>query len=149
MSVRETNLSKENAYGLIMANFVNRGIHIKSSDEPNHIVAGIGDWKRWLLSSQPWVDITVDISQRDDKSSIKFSLDFRNMYISYVAMSLLVALMVLSAWVALTGGHAMESEVGTFGLLILIFLFVRVAPATRLAKEQFMTEVDRFLPSAS
>lgn len=146
-TVRETNLSRENAYALIMDNFPKIGAIVKHSDEPNQIMAEVGDWKRWLRSSRPWVDIKVIISQREGKSRIEFGFDFLKMYGSYVAVQLILSLLVASVWETLSGGYAAGFVFLALVLLAVSFPFVWVTPITQRAKEQFMSAVDRFLPS--
>lgn len=148
MSVRETNLSKENAYDLIIDNLPKLGIRVKRSDRPDRIIAEVGDWKRWLTASQPWADIKVDISQKDDRSRIEFVLDFRKMYGSYVAMLLVLYLLLAPVCVAFTAGYATSSLFFGLGLfMLLLFPIAWVTPKTHKAKEQFMSAIDRFLPS--
>jgi hypothetical protein len=149
MSTRETKLSKQDAYRLIMNNLVNQGIRIIRSDEPSHTVAEVGDWKRSLLTG-PWGDITVDISEADDRSHIKFTFDFRKMYSSVLVLFTVVYLLVVSIGVFVTGlSHwpfqPLDTAFVLFGVLFVPFAFI--AQVTRETKEKFMTEVDRFLPS--
>jgi hypothetical protein len=146
MSTRETKLSKQDAYRLIRDNLVHKGIRIVRSDEPSHIVAEVGDWKHWLLSGAPWGDFVVDISKTDDRASAKFTFGFRKMYESYMALFLVLNLLVTLAWSALVGGFV--EHLIAYGLPFgILFPIVWVTWKTREAKEEFMTEVDRFLPS--
>ena len=87
---------------MIMNNLVNQGISIIRSDEPSHTVAEVGDWKRSLLT-RPWGDITVDISEADDRSHIEFTFDFRKMYSSVLVLFIVVYLVVVSIGVFVTG----------------------------------------------
>jgi hypothetical protein len=149
MSTRETNLSKQDAYRLIMNSLIKQGVHVRRSDEPSRIVAEVGDWKRSLLT-RPWADITVDISEADDRSHIKFTFDFRKMYSSVLALFIVVYLVVVSIGVFATGlSHWPFQPLGTaLTLFLLLFVpFAFIAQVTRETKEKFMTEVDRFLPS--
>jgi hypothetical protein len=131
---------------LIMNNLTNKGISILRSDEPSHIVAEVGSWKRWLLSAEPWADIVVDISKTDDRASAKFTFGFRKMYESYMALCLVVCLLLSLPFALAQSGLA--GQVILYGLSSgVVFTIVWVPWKTRVAKEEFMAEVDRFLPS--
>jgi hypothetical protein len=149
MSVRETNLPRHDAYRLIMNSLIKQGVHVRRSDEPSHIVAEVGNWKRSLLT-RPWADITVDISEVDDRSHIKFTFNFRKMYSSVLALFIVLYLVVVSIGVFVTGPSSWPFQpLGTaFTLFLVIFVpFAFIAQITREMKGKFMTEVDRFLPS--
>jgi hypothetical protein len=132
-----------------MDSLIKQGVYVRRSDEPSRIVAEVGNWKRSLLS-KPWADITVDISEVDDRSHIKFTFALRKMYSSVLALFVVVYLVVVSIGVFVTGlSHWPFQPLGTaftlFGVIFVPFAFI--AQITREMKGKFMTEVDRFLPS--
>jgi len=153
----ETSLSKEDAYGRIISSFAERGIRVKRSEQPNHIVAEVGSLSKWSLTNcEPIGDIALDISETKGKSFIAFDFDFRRTYLVYGAQGLVTWLFVMIPLTILLsiGGFSdfavINLRVSFFVIITLILLnsFTFLPDRISRAEERFIRDVGRFLPSA-
>ncbi len=148
MSARETDLSTQATFRLMIDNLPNLGANVKRCNQPNLIVASMGGFSGQNPIGIGRAEVTVDISRSEGKTHVAFVFNFRMTYVILVAVAIFSFLLVqLILW----GFKPELLNPVRDGLAITTVLFLFILTETdKIAKtrQRFMGEIDRFLPSS-